>query len=193
MNHSGFMEMLRRLWAVLTDYSDSRMTIYLRSFYRYARNTLGTNKSNLGLGDIIGGMGPFGLLAALFLVLALLFYRSAKKPGGGKRLAVLNALLALAASAAWILLWVRLGQWYFTETGYAILAVCSAIAALASLTLLIKSLRIVPVAAAPGNPHPTEIIRPENKPAETSVNEEQQLHDEIAALERQLERMKQEQ
>ena len=114
---------ISRFLRILRHYDERDMLSFLRDFYRSAQDRFGTNSQYTGLGDIIGGMGPFGVLAAALLVLTLIFALASRKSKtkGAARWGVLCGFLTAAASVAWYMFWVRPGSRYFIEPGITIL------------------------------------------------------------------------
>ena len=171
-----------RLWDVLTRYSDSRMFGYLRWFYQGVRVNYGSNDSYTGVGDIVGCLGPFGIAAAVFLLLALIFRK------GKNRFSAFCAFLAFVFDGAWYFLWLRLGEGFFLA-GYQIaLTVCIAVAVLAFLLFIRK--RSAPKQEKNAKQPEKPAEQPQAKDDEEFKAETEKLQREMADIERQLEEIK---
>ena len=189
------MSWLTRLASVFRHYSDGRMLSYIRDWYSASQGRFGTNSSYTGLGDIIGAMGPIELIAAVFMLLSLVFAiasRKAKKKGSG-HFGALCAFLTFALNAVWFAFWVRPGEEFFFTQGYYICMGMAAVTAVISLILFFVCLSHAKKAGKPADAAVPAASAPAaaavSKPAETD-EKDAQLQKEIAELERQLEEVR---
>ena len=150
---------------------------YVRDWYNLWRRRLGTNGNRTGLGDIVGIMGPFGLISLLCFLLALRNSGKAKK-------AMLWSVLAFIFDGAWYFYWLQSGT---PQASWPIIVCCAL--AVFSLLLFVRA-----AAKLNHTVEKSEDPAPAPAPAENTDREEQErmdtLHREMAEIERQLEEVK---
>ena len=106
-------------------------------FYEGCRRRLGTNRQYMGLGDIVGFMGPFCCAALLFFVLEFIFCIIGGKK---KALSILGAIFGfqtLICLGLFEVAWLAPSNGYFFQSGYTIGHVLTAVVAALAIAMII--------------------------------------------------------